>query len=495
MTALAEILVNLGHCVTGLDQNVSPEHRALETASPIRMLPWFDDIVQRERFDLCVASPAIAASHPLLHRLKTVGTTVLSLHQCLANLFRNYQQICVAGTHGKSTTSAMLAWILDYAGRTPGFFVGAHQTGFRCSGRAVPEIPDFHIRRDSSDLSDRQQLSGTPKSSARWCVLESCEFSHSFRHFEPSLVVLTGVERDHFDCFPDEHSEDVAFQAFVNLLPPDGTIICNSACDRSWQIATAASRKMTTFELFNDDRHPSVDSPVSRAGSTVEVGEHWTAWRVRAKGCSAAFQLQNSQRQQYTVRLEVPGIHNVRNAIAAIAAATEAGVPPGVCCESLATFPGIRRRFEFRGHCNGMTLIDDYAHHPTAIRTTLQAAKTAFPGRRIIAAFEPHQIVRTEALFPKFVESLLLADEILLLPVFPARENVTHQQCCRTSGHLVRELNRHGAKAFLFANLDQIVSRIDHSGRPTDIILTMGAGRTNLIHDELTRRFQRHSVA
>jgi UDP-N-acetylmuramate--alanine ligase len=469
MTALAEILVTLGHTVTGIDKNVDvPEQRHPN----IRILPWSHQEGAAQSFDICVASPAIPQNEPVLQQVLATGIPVISLHECLADVFSGSRQMCVAGTHGKSTTSAMLAWILEVAGVQPGFFVGAHQSNFDCSGRgATTNAPAAVV----------------------WSVLESCEYSRSFHHFAPTTVVLTGIERDHFDCFPDQPSEDAAFRTFVEKLPTDGTVVFNLDCQRSRQLASVVGRPTATFQLIDDDPL-TIGSAAPQHGQVPSSANHWVARQIRHAGFGTHFQLHNGD-QQYSIRLAIPGRHNVANATAAIVAATQAGISIEECRVALATFQGIRRRFELCGQYNGMTLVDDYAHHPTAIRATLRTAREAYPDRRIIAAFEPHQIIRTAALFPEFVNSLLLADEILLLPAFPARENVTHLECCRTSGRLVKELNNRGAKAFLFANLDQIVSRIDHSGRPTDIILTMGAGRTNLIHDQLTRRLQRHSVA
>ncbi|MEZ6127339.1 MAG: Mur ligase family protein [Planctomycetaceae bacterium] len=474
MTALADILLDLGQQVTGLDHGVcSAAPVPFGTVPQMQLLPWNDtndaEVTQRS-FDVCIASPAVAAQ-PLVSRIRLSGIPVLSLHECLAHVFSNCRQLCVAGTHGKSTTSAMLAWILHVTGRNPGFFVGAHQPALECSGRAIR----------SSRIRCHE-----PSGDDTWCVLESCEFSRSFHHFRPQIVALTGIERDHFDCFPDQASEDSAFQQFLQQLPKDGVVVLNADCQRSRRVATAADRRQVLFRISDDNLFTADDATC------------WTADQISIRSGATTFRLHAPQGDRDTVlnaSLTVPGRHNVCNAVAAIVAAGEVGVDVEESCRALATFSGIRRRFERRGHHHGITLIDDYAHHPSAIRTTLLTARAVYPGRRILVAFEPHQLVRTEALFSEFVNSLQLADEVLLLPVLPARENVTHRVCCRTSGRMVKELNRLGTKAFLFANLDQIVSRLDHSGRPTDIFITMGAGRTNAIHDQLIERLRRDSVA
>ena len=475
MTALADILIDAGHSVVGMDNSITPEQAASfssaafrcntpdEPQQKLQVLPWNSGLIDATRFDLCVASPAIPRSDAVPAKLLAAGVSVISLHECLAAVFADTQQICVAGTHGKSTTTAMLSWILDHNLYRPGFFVGAEQPNFGCSGRFTE---------------------------SRWAVIESCEFLQSFRHLQPQIVVLTGIERDHFDCFPEQQSEDAAFQQFVQQLPSNGKLVLRNDCVRSRQAAASVNAATMTFGVADAERQAS---GVSQKADVL-------ATQVKTSGTTSTFRCTFAE-EAATVRLNVPGRHNVQNAVAAIAAAISAGVSLRDSCFALASFSGIRRRFENRGQYNGITLIDDYAHHPTAIQETITTARQAFPGRRILVAFEPHQLIRTQSLFPQFVQSLSAADEVLLLPVFPARETATHLECCRASGRLVKALNQAnaqnqgGVRAFLFANLDQIVSRVDHSGRPSDIFLTMGAGRTNIIHDQFNRRLQRNFVA
>jgi len=180
--------------------------------------------------------------------------------------------------------------------------------------------------------------------------------------------------------------------------------------------------------------------------------------------------------------------------IAFVAAMAE-GLPPEKIAQHIGSFSGIRRRFEHRGTWRGVDLVDDYAHHPSAISATLRTARSCFPGRRLIAIFEPHQVSRTARLFSEFTQALTLFDECLVLPVLPARENASSAECCRISGRLVRRISEAGGRAFLMANLDQVPGRLDHAARPGDVVITMGAGRTNQIHDEINRRLQRNSAA
>ena len=481
MTALADILIDAGHSVVGMDTSGAlGEQGSEETGhSKFPMLPWSANRIFANQFDVCITSPAVPRTDSVPAAICNNGIPLISLHECLGIIFSSSQQLCVAGTHGKSTTSAMLTWILDQNGRRPGFFVGAEQPDLGCSGR----------------FTDGETA-----------VLESCEFLQSFRHLRPKIAVLTGIERDHFDCFPEQTLEDDAFRRFADLLPTDGTLVIRSDCLRSQKVAATSKSRVVTFCVHDvaDERHIGMAANNSPEHRVVEMfpprftesltGADFAASQISFSSTGTVFRCSHGG-ESVSVRLAVLGRHNVQNAVAAIAGAVCSGLSLHDSCGPLASFSGIRRRFENRGQYNGITLIDDYAHHPTAIQETLATARQAFPGRRILLAFEPHQLIRTEFLFPQFVDSLSSADEVMLLPVFPARETASHLECCRASGQIVRELNRRGVKAFLFANLDQIVSRVDHSGRPSDIFLTMGAGRTNLIHDQFNRRLQRNFVA
>jgi UDP-N-acetylmuramate--alanine ligase len=195
------------------------------------------------------------------------------------------------------------------------------------------------------------------------------------------------------------------------------------------------------------------------------------------------------------LHLAVPGIHNAVNALGALVAAVTEGVSPDVAAQHLSTFSGMRRRFEYRGNWRGIDLIDDYAHHPSAVAAIFRTARDLFPDRRLVAVFEPHQISRTEKLFSEFTRALTPFDECLILPVLAARERASNFQCSQLSASLVRQIFEAGGRAFLMANLDQAFRRLDHASRPGDVVITMGAGRTHQIHDEIHRRFFRNSAA
>ena len=445
MTAVGEILEDLGSHVLRMDAAAAdggPDELPYSPASITRPL------------SLCVYSPAVSKHDPVRLFVREHGVPEAALPEFLGGVFEQHQFTAVAGTHGKSTTAAMLTWVLQETGNGPASYVGA------------PRIADGR--------------SGLWSSNSRIAVVEGCEYHSGFLHFKPNMVVLNGIERDHLDWFSSENDEDTAYSTLCQQMSVE-TLITSTACPRGQKIASEAEANVrrTWSVQSGADLNASADvmiRPLRKQGAT-------TVAEVNAGGVPA------------NLSLVLPGRHNLQNAAAAITAAIEHGVLLADACEALSRFQGIERRLEVRGEPGGLLLIDDYAHHPTAVRGTLETVRDAWPDRRLICAFEPHQMSRMEHFFEEFVAALSLADEVYLLPVFAARENQTPLECCRASGSLVKQLNNSGTRSFLFANLDQIVSRVDHAARPTDVFLTMGAGRTNLIHDELTRRFQRNSVA
>ncbi len=459
MRAFAEMLLDAGELVVGADDEFI-------ASGPASRLP-----INRPGFRLknsshmesilalaprqVVYSMAVSENSELLQRCQLLGLSPLSLPRALGQLLVNRDQICIAGTHGKTTTSGMTWNILHQANCNPSAYVGGVMRNQNCSG-----------------------IFGT----GRFAVVESCEYRQSFMHLSPKIVVLTGIESDHFDCFSSQADCNQTFNDFVGRLPSDGTLVFNRDCQRSSAIAATCERRTVSFSLHEDSDWNFVcceSNPTFKLASS----HHQT------------FLLRHQHRDVGLVKLQVPGIHNQQNAVAAIAAAVATGLPVESAVRGVETFCGIERRFEHRGQFFGIDWIDDYAHHPTAIRSTLETARTVFRNRRLIAVVEPHQISRLSVLFEDFRSALSLADECLILPVFPARETASPAYCNRASGSLVRSISESGGRAFLMANLDQVLERLDHSGRPGDVVITMGAGRTNQIHDEIHRRLQQYSAA
>jgi UDP-N-acetylmuramate--alanine ligase len=444
MSALASMLLDVGWSVTGSDllptepllgnfrQRGVEIHRGHAAAN----LPL--------RCDVLVYSAAISADNPERQAARERAVPEMSYSQMLGHWMRARRGICIAGTHGKSTTAAMTASILLNSGREPSACIGAE---LRATGRGG--------WAGTSDLF----------------VVESCEYRRSFLDLAPEFAAILNVEPDHFDCYNDFRETCDAFQKFATRVARDGLLVVPGDCATVAEITRSVLARVETFSTTRGSDWRGSDVGPTRDG---------VRFRVSHRGRSFA-----------EFVLNIPGRHNVLNALAAIALCHEVGVETRELQESLAEFRGVRRRFEIIGSWRGVTLVDDYAHHPTEVRATLQTARDRFAGRRVWCVFQPHQVSRTRALLQPFVESLAAADELLIAPVYAARER-TDAETEILSRELVARIAALGGKARFCGDLDRIVATLDDEARPGDVVLTMGAGDIERVHHELTGRLQRH---
>lgn len=469
MRTLAQILTQAGHFVCGADVNHS---RMASTRSPgtpggdelvsrlvARWLEWEDEHPDVE-VDVCVASPAVPESAPLYRWAVTQGVPVMKLPAAVGSVFAGRSQVCVAGTHGKSTTSALLAWMLNSSGYDAGVYVGAELAAGGAGSAAAED------GAASSGKFGRGPLA----------ILEACEFDRSFLELSPQHVILNGIDGDHFDCFADESDEDAAYQRFLELLPSDGSLLMKATCDRSRQAAVRAGVRATGWAL-------------------EQSASNWCGRIVETVSSQMTVRVERAGKKFGDICVPLTGRHNAENLLAAVAMSSRLGLSAAQCRAAAADFPGVRRRLEDRGSCRGMRLLDDYAHHPTAVTTALQTVRQRFAGCRIRVLFEPHQVLRVQRCEDQFTAALSLADDILVLPVFPAREQVSEATCHRISQQLAATISAQGTPAVFAENRDAAVSIVELTGRPDDVVVTMGAGTVHQIHDEVLRRFQRDSAA
>lgn len=458
MRALVEILQQAGHQVFGADHVYGSGTEIIEGAeSPppcVQLVPWGDADPPLE-IDVCICSPAIPDAAPLRLWTRQRMIPSISLHTAVAALFAGLSQICVSGTHGKSTTTALLAWILHRSGVSTGVFVGA---GFR--------------NRVSSEFA----TGGGHDGHGGVAVIEACEFDCSFLRLQPQHIILNGIDGDHFDCFDTEDAEDAAYRRFLEKVPADGTVFVNAACSRSTALTAAAHLTAVPWTLHDQ-------SSADWYGRIVDVGAGWMTVRTWYRG------------QKFSdLRVPFVGRHNAENLLGAVAAASHLGVSAVAIRQAVFTFPGLQRRLEDRGDYNGMQMLDDYAHHPTAVRTTLQTVRQQFAGRRLRVIFEPHQLCRLRRYEGQFIQALSLADDVVLLPVFPAREPVSTATCHRISRDLAATMSSIGTPSVFADGVKTAVSIVETTGQPGDVFVTMGAGTVHRIHDEFHRRFQRNTA-
>jgi UDP-N-acetylmuramate--alanine ligase len=341
----------------------------------------------------------------------------------------------------------MTGCILTVAGLEPSVVVGAEVRGARASGWY---------------------------GKGRHFVVESCEFQRSFLDLSPKFAVILGIEPDHFDCYPHFDEAIAAFAEFAQMVPADGRLLIPVGSASTKAACVAARARVETFG--------------------VDTAADWQANDLRKSPGGTRFRVYHHGEFFAEILLAIPGLHNVTNALAAAALAHTAGADVAAIREGLAEFPGIGRRFEVVGSWRGATLVDDYAHHPTAVKAVLETAREVFPRRRVWCVFQPHQVSRTRALFQEFATSLTLADRILVVPVFAARELV-YDEPTEISRELAAAIVTAGADARAMDTLDRAVRTLDDELQPGDVLITMGAGDIGKVHYAFTRRLQRHHAA
>jgi len=441
MRALAELLSDLDWTLTGSDQSDSGSVLTIDG----RQIQIHRDHLASHvspQVEVLIHSPAVAASNPERVAAREMGIPEFSYSRFIGRLMREQTGCCIAGTHGKTTTAALLATILRESGLAPSAAIGGEVVQYSRSGWSG----EGHL-----------------------FVAESCEYRKHFLEHSPQYATILGIERDHFDCFPDWDSQLTAFTEFAGSVSADGLLVIPAACRVSSIAARACSARKETFH-------------VTGRGLPDVPQATWVARNLTRTEAGFRFQIDRHGRHFCTTETAVPGRHNVANAVAAIAVAHAAGAGAEAVAQAVPSFYGVRRRFEILDTIHPFTVIDDYAHHPTAIRATLQTAREFFENRRILVAFQPHQISRTEELLAEFATSFTAADEVFLAPIFAAREPSDGGNTALKA--LVSGILHSGIEARSVASLDQLKDVVDDAARPDDVVLILGAGNISRIAHE-----------
>ena len=465
MSGLAQILAREGFTVSGSDRSESPITQNLQ-ASGIRVL-----IGQRREnitddIDLVVFTAAIHPDNPEYAAVMEKGIPYLNRAELLGQLMKNYRlPVAISGTHGKTTTTSMLSEILLAADADPTLSVGG----------ILPSIGG-NVRVGGSN----------------YFVAEACEYTNSFLSMFPKIGIILNIEEDHLDFFKDLADIRHSFHRFSGLVPEDGAVIINTAIENWQEIVEGTGCRIIPIGM---------EAPAEPAGGSAasdQSGQTDTPSGISATGFRNAyyptditydewghpsFMLHGPSAYGPSVRiaLHVPGIHNVGNAIAAIAAADLMGISRADIAKGLAAFSGTDRRFQYKGVKNGFTIIDDYAHHPTEIEATLRAAK-ACPHDRIVCVFQPHTYSRTKSLLQGFAKALSHADIVILADIYAARETDTLGISSETLGEEIRRL---GHECLYFPDFSEIEKFILANCRKGDLVITMGAGNVDQIADHL----------
>jgi UDP-N-acetylmuramate--alanine ligase len=356
--------------------------------------------------------------------------------------------IAIAGTHGKTTTTAMVIWILSRLGQEPSFILGG----------VIPNL-DTNARAGKGSVF----------------VIEADEYDRMFLGLSPALAVITNVEHDHPDCFPKPEDFQAAFRDFVDRLTPNGILlVCGDQPnmeDFAHQAETNGNQSIS-YGLHNPKNH------------YLAIG-----WMPDPARGGSSFDLLVGGKQAAVITLQVPGWHNAQNAVAALAVADQLGLSLEESASALADFPGTGRRFEIIGEVKGITMVSDYAHHPTEIKATLAAARDRFPGRDIWAVWQPHTYSRTQLMLDSFLESFQDADHVVITEVYPAREAVNPDF---SSSEIVAAMD-HPHAAFA-ADFPSLVETLVASLSMGDVMIVLSAGDADQIcaqvFDRLTPKIQ-----
>jgi len=439
MSGAAALLRDLGATVSGSDLGGFDGLGSL-VQSGVRVAIGHDLKNIDPSVELVILSAAVPDTNPEWAEAKRRGLPVMKYADLLGSLMERRIGVAIAGTHGKSTTTAMTAFLFREADLSPTFLIGA-RSGQLGGGSGVGKGPHF--------------------------IVESCEFDRSFLRLSPRQAAILNIEPDHLDCYQNLDDIAAAFGDFAARVDGTGFLICNGDDPLARRAASRCTGKVETFGDAEDS--------------------DWRAEQWIRDSCGFRFDVTYKDEAYLSTRLSVAGRHNVRNALAAIALAHHAGVEAPRIADILPRFEGVYRRLTWRGEGRGVTVLDDYAHHPTEIRVTIEAARSRYSPKRTWVVFQPHQYSRTRHLMAEFAESFSEADEILIPDVYQARE-ASGPLGRQASEELVSRIGRCGRRARYVESLSAVTEYLTNHVVDGDLVMTMGAGDVWKVADELVER-------
>lgn len=440
MSGLAKILLERGNRVSGSDPVANEQTRKLESGGANIHYEQVTSNI-KDDIDVVVVTSAIRKDNPELVAATKLGLDIMSRPVLLNEIITEHKAIAITGTHGKTTTSSMLALALTEAGFDPTAVIGAEVHSI--SGNAI-------------------------EGKGEYSVAEVCEYERAFLDIYPYGAIITNIEADHLDCYKDIHDIVDAFTEFVTHLPNDGFLVYQGEDKNCQKVAdTYLGRK---FSYGFDDKNDYIARDVS-------VPDHFTTFTV-FKG----------DEKLIDCSLIIPGKHNLLNALSVIATCDMIGADLDAVVRALGKFTGAERRFQKKAKVGGVTIIDDYAHHPTEIAATLRGARQFYPDNRIIAVFQPHQHSRTRMLLNDFAKSFSDADIIFVPEIYAVRDTEEDIKSV-SSKDLVALLTKNGQEAQYFADFETCLEEIKRIIKPGDILITIGAGPVYKIGEELSTSF------
>jgi len=431
MSPLAEVLAGMGIIIRGSDMNESEKTEHLRSLGMDVKIGHRAENIAPDT-DFVVRTAAVHDENPEITEAHRRGIPVFERTQAWGAIMRDYKNaLCISGTHGKTTTTSMSTHILMAAQRDPTVMIGG-------------TLPLLHA--------------GHRVGRGDTIVMESCEYYNSFHAFSPTVAVILNIEADHLDFFKDLEDIKSSFRKFASLVPDNGYVVANADDKNTMDAICSLDRNIVTFGLSN----------------SADV----SAENIVGRGAQTEFDVMHKGEFFSHVSLRVPGLHNVKNALAATAAAICLGIDATAVSYGLAGFTGAGRRFEFKGKYNGADIYDDYAHHPGELKALIDAVEP-LGYKRVIVVFQPHTYTRTKALFDDFVEQLCRPDITYLAEIYAAREK-------NLSGISSADLAKQIPNSIFLPTFDELVKNLRAAAAPGDIILTVGAGDVYLIGELLT---------
>ena len=434
MSGIAQMLLNKGFKVEGSDNRPSELTDELEALGAIVHIGQTSSNVT-EGIEVFVYTAAIKEDNPEFAKAKELNIPMMTRAELLGLIMKTYPvSIAVSGTHGKTTTTSMISEMLMKADTDPTLSIGG----------VLPSIGG-NVRIGNGDMF----------------VTEACEYTNSFLSFYPTHEIILNIEEDHLDFFKDINDIRSSFTRFASLVPSDGAVIINSAIDNYKEIVSGCKGKVITFGL---------DDSADFYATNISYND---------KGCPT-YTL-NHKGQTWQVSLSVIGLHNVNNSLAAFAQGLELGIETDIILKALKEYTGSDRRFQIKGDLSGVTVVDDYAHHPTEIAATLSAVDN-YPHEHLYVVFQPHTYTRTKAFMDDFAKALCKAENVILADIYAARETDT---LGISSRDLMEKINSLGGNAKYFSTFQEIEIFLLKNCTPGDLLITMGAGDVVKIGENL----------
>ena len=451
MAGLARMLLDAGATVTGSDPSPSAQSLDLIKRGAKVSRTQLGELLTRE-VDLVVRTAAVPDTNPEFLAAKKLNLPTIKYAQLLGRIMQERYAIAVCGTHGKTTTTSLISYALLACDADPSFVIGG----------TVP------------------QLGGSSRSGGgRSFVVEACEYDRSFHNLHPTVCIVTNIEADHLDCYKDLDDIIASFRTFAEKVPQDGLILANGQDPNVAKAVKGLATKVETVAVQTAD-----------AGVT---GSDWVTIPLAPEnGCHGGI-VHYRGKPVATLRLSIPGAHNLYNATLALAACNAAGANLEAAAAALGRFTGVDRRMTLVGQYRGATIVDDYGHHPTEISATLKAVRDRYRPNRVVCVFQPHQHSRTRTLMDDFATCFKGADLAIIADIYSVRDSAEEKRLTSTP-MLVERINAAGSNAIHIATFPQILDYLKQNSNAGDLILTIGAGNVCDIARDLANSGQPATV-